>query len=79
MRLATDGRELSAMEARCDGRDVPRLVAEIRRLGEIVDAARRVHEARRQHECSLKELKACEKEKADVEEEFSRMLNSLCP
>lgn len=79
MRLATDDRELADMEARCDGRDVPRLVAEIRCLGEVVDAARRVHEARSQHECSLKELKASEKEKAEVEEEFSRMLNSLCP
>lgn len=79
MRLATDGRELSAIEARCDGRDVPGLVDEIRRLCEIVDAARRVHEARRQHECSLKELKAFEKEMAEVEDEFSRMLNSLCP
>lgn len=78
MRLSNDGRELSAIEARCDGRDVPGLVAEIRRLGEFVDAARRVLEARRQYEYSLKELKACEKEQAEVEEEFSRMLNSLC-
>jgi len=78
MRLAANWRELSDIEAKCDGRDVPRLVAEIRRLGEIVEAARRVYEARHQHECSLNELKACEKEKAEVEEEFSRMMKSLC-
>jgi hypothetical protein len=78
MRSVTDGRELTGIETNCDGRDVPGLVAEIRRLDEIVCVARRMHEARRQYERALGELKACEKEKAEVEDEFSRMMNSLC-
>jgi hypothetical protein len=79
MRLLTDGMELAGIETNCDGRDVPMLVAEIRRLAEIVDMVRRIHEARLQYESALRELEICEQEMAKIDEEFSRMLKSLCP
>jgi hypothetical protein len=79
MRFLTDGLELAGIETNCDGRDVPMLVAEIRRLAEIVDMVRRIHDARLQYESALRELEICEREKAKVDEEFSRMLKTLCP
>lgn len=78
MRLANDVRELTSIETRRDGRDVPRLVAEIMCLSEFLDSARRMHEARLQYERALTELKVLEREKAETEEEFSRVVQSLC-
>jgi hypothetical protein len=79
MKLASDGRLLSAIEERCDGRDVPMLVGEIRRLAEIAEAARLVHEARRQYERSMEETEARRREVAEAEGEFSRMMSSTYP
>lgn len=79
MWLAADGRLLSAVEERCDGRDVPMLVAEIRRLAEIAEAARLVHEARLQYERSLDETEARGREVAEAEGEFSRLMSSTHP
>ena len=72
-----NSQELKVIESRTDVSDIPRLVAEVRRLSEIVEVAKCLHEAQRNYQRTTDLQTEYYAEMRDAEKEFISCMNSV--